>query len=214
MATLEPLNRVKFSIRVLLQHNHMGQCNNHILMHHLRQHKQHIPHMGLPLLQMVTVTLNLLPDKLIPSQEDSPVMGSQVLSPQLVILKLVLLVMDHTHLSRLTLNNLPLTMQSMVIKRPKILLTAAELHKHIVQHQPRSQVMFNPHKLKLVTTNLTHNQQFMQLYQQQELLQLHMARQYRLSLLIPNMTPPKFMVLLDENCIFWYRWRYVSISMF
>lgn len=200
MATLEPLNQARFRIRVLLQHNHMAQCNNHIHMHHLGHHKQHILHMGLHQLQMVTVTRSLHLDRFMPSLVDSPVMGNQVPRPQLVMRKLVLLVMDHTRLpSRLTLNNQPLTTQVMATKHPRILLTAVALHRHIVQLQLCSQVMFNPHQLKLVMTNLTHNQQAMQLYQQQPVLLQLTARQYHLSpLLMPNMTQPKFMVLLDD----------------
>jgi hypothetical protein len=197
MATQELLNQVRFRIRVLLQHNHMAQCSNHIHMHHLRHHKRRIPHMGLHQLQMVTITSSLHLDKFMLSLVDSPVMGSPVPRPRLVMHNL--LVMDHIHLlSRLTLNNQPLTMQFMATKHPKILLTAA-LHKHTVLLQLCSQVMFNLRQLKLVTTNLTHSQQFMLPYQQQQVLKLRMARLYHLSLPpMPSMTPPKFMVLLDD----------------
>lgn len=201
MLSPDLLNQGIYRIKVPLLPSHMApicQLNNHTHMH-LGHHKQHILVMGLHQLQMATVTHHLHLVHLIPSLVDNPAMASQLPSLQPVMHRLVPLVMGHTQLhSKVTPSSRLPTTQFMATKHPKILLITVVLHQYIVQpNQVHSQVMFNPHQLKLVMNNLTHNQLVMQLYQQ--VLPLRMARQCRPSLLlIPNMIPPKFMVLLDD----------------
>lgn len=213
MVTLELLNLAKCSTKLLLLPSHMARMflhNNHTHMQYLDHHKQHILVMGLHQLQMATVIRNLHLVHLIPNH--NPVMVSQLPSLLPVMHRLVPLAMDHTHLhSQVTPSSRLPTMQFMATKHPKILVIALVLHQHIVQpNQVGNQVMSNPLKLKLVMNSPTHNRQVMGLYQQ--LLLLHMARHCRHSpLLIPNMTPPRFMVLLDDVYVYQPN---SSISMF
>ena len=170
-------------------------------MHPLVHLKQHILLMGLLQLQITIITRRLHLAQFTLHLVDSPVMVSQFPSRQLVTHKLVLPVMRHTHLhSKLTPSSRLLTLQVMATQPLKILLTAVVLHHCTVQQQVGSQVMFNPHQLKLGMNSLTHNQLVMLLYKR--VLQLRMARHCRPSLLTRSMTPPKFMVHHDDDfCI-------------
>lgn len=87
-----------------------------------------------------------------------------------------------------------LTMQLMVTKVLKILLTLVVLLWPIVHQQVRSRFMLSQHQVSQVMINQSHNLVVLELYQQ--VLRLLMVKLCRLSLFILSMIQPKYMVRL------------------
>lgn len=201
MALLGPLNQGKCLTKVLLLPNHTPQMqlnNNLTHINLVGRCSKHILHMVLHLLLMVIISHNLHLALFIHSKEGSQVMVSLVHSRHKGMHKWVLLgVMGNTLHNKVTRSRQLLTMQLMVTKGLKILLTVVALHQPIVHHQVASQVMLNQHQLNKVTISLSHNQGVMEVYQQ--VLQLLMEKLCHLSLPILSMTQPKCMVHLAEN---------------